>query len=175
MKKLWFLLSCVFLLIIDAMLKYYTVHHIGKMGVLTPFFPYGGIPVFYDFFGISFSLNYVANKGSAFGLFSAYSAFLFYIRVLIVMALAVYLVFYGRKKNVFFPLTLILTGAVGNIIDTILYGHVVDMFHFNFFGYSYPVFNVADSLICIAIFWMFLLNIAKKPKVESDNRDNSGR
>jgi signal peptidase II len=162
MKKFWFCIICLFLLALDIFTKSYTVNHIGKISWLMPFFPYGGIPVFHDFFGISFSLNYVANKGSALGFFAAYSSFLFYLRVGIVIAIIIYLATIGKKKPFFLPLMLLVTGAIGNIIDTIIYGHVVDMFHFTFFGYSYPVFNIADSLICIAIAWMLIWSLTHK-------------
>jgi len=175
MKKTWFLFLCLIFLLGDVFMKYYTVNYIDKMSWAYPFFPYGGIGIFNDFFGINFSLNYVANKGSAFGLFSAYSSFLFYLRIAIVVILTLYLVTYGRKKKVFFPLMLILTGAIGNIFDTFIYGHVVDMFHFTFFEYSYPVFNIADSLICIAIIWLLLFSSEKKTKEKDESRNSSDR
>ena len=50
-------------------------------------------------------------------------------------------------------MTLILAGAISNVIDTFVYGHVVDMIHFTFWGYDYAVFNLADSAVCLGVFW----------------------
>ena len=70
--------------------------------------------------------------------------------------------FFGKVKERRIPLALILTGAVGNLFDFFLYGHVIDMFHLNFWGYSYPVFNFSDLLITSGIAWLLLC----KKKVE---------
>ena len=50
-------------------------------------------------------------------------------------------------------------GALCNILDYFFYGHVIDMLHFVFWGYDYPVFNVADSFICIGVFWLFFASL----------------
>ena len=46
-------------------------------------------------------------------------------------------------------LALILGGALGNVIDRVVYGHVVDFLDFHLNGYHWPAFNVADCGICI--------------------------
>ena len=60
------------------------------------------------------------------------------------------------------PLTCIAAGALGNILDFFLYGHVIDMFYLIFYKYSYPIFNVADSAIFLSV--MYLLFTSKKIK-----------
>ncbi len=163
-KKLLFLF--VFLLLIDFASKYWTIQNIPTMSWLHPYFPYGGIGIF-RFGGIDFSLNYIQNTGAAWGLFSRYPQLLVAARVIIVAALFVYLLFYNHDKKKILPLFLIITGAVGNIISYLLYGFVIDMFHFNFWGYSFPVFNVADMMISIGILWFLLLGISWKKKKKS--------
>lgn len=53
-------------------------------------------------------------------------------------------------------LTFILGGALGNVWDRILYQHVVDFLHFHIANWSWPIFNVADSAVCIGAFILFL-------------------
>ncbi|MEX2304584.1 MAG: signal peptidase II [Waddliaceae bacterium] len=125
------------------------------------------IPIISNLFGVSFSLTYAINYGAAWGLFSNYQTPLFILRIVFILGMACYFFLGKTKKSWSIPLTLILAGAVGNVIDTFLYGHVVDMFHFSFFGYNYPVFNIADSAITIGICWILLFTSNKERDVAS--------
>lgn len=157
MKK-WIklVLLSVILLLIDMAIKWYVYSNIPKMSWLYPLYPYGGIGVFKDILGIGFSINYVQNPGAAWGVFSSYSDYLFYFRIIIILLLIIYLIFSKPPLKKAVGLCLIVTGAIGNIIDHIHYGFVVDMFYFTFGSYSFPVFNVADSLITIGIGFILL-------------------
>lgn len=110
-------------------------------------YPYGGMGIFHDFFGINFSIVHATNTGAAWGLFAGFQEYLLYFRIFFVAMLFIYVLFFNKQFSHHLPLFLIITGAVGNIIDYFIYGHVVDLFYFNFWGYSYPVFNVADAAI----------------------------
>lgn len=116
-----------------------------------------GFVVFQDFLGIDFNIVHSTNRGAAWSILSNYQLPLLVFRIVLVSVLFVYLFFFNKKQKYVTPLTLIAFGAVGNIIDYFLYGHVIDMFHFVFWGYSYPVFNIADAVIFIGIFWILLL------------------
>lgn len=145
----------LFLLGLDIVTKILTVHYIPPIEMGS--YPFGGIGIF-SLGGITFSLNYVVNTGAAWGLFAGYSGLLFALRVLIIAGLF----FFVPKK---FPIWLVLTGAIGNVIDYCVYGHVIDFLHFTFWGYSFPLFNVADSCITIgALFLLFFYQRKRQPE-----------
>lgn len=161
LKKLLFLGIFVGLLALDAFFKSYVFKNFPKMGVLHPFYPYGGIGVFQDFFGVSFSIVAVANKGAAWGILADSPDFLWWLRFFIILFLVFYLGFRKIAWQRFLALGLVLTGAIGNLLDRFFYGSVIDMFYFQFGSYSYPVFNLSDVYITLGIIW-FLLSSLKE-------------
>lgn len=136
------------------------------MMVSDRFYPFGGVPVF-DAGFLSFSLNYVVNTGAAWGIFQGYPALLFSVRALIILALFAYLLFFQKEKRGRIALWLIGIGALGNAIDFALYGHVIDLFHFTFWGKSFPVFNFADSYITLGVFALLIFNRKQTLKDET--------
>jgi signal peptidase II len=109
-------------------------------------YPFGGVPLF-DAGGVTASFNLVVNSGAAWGVLQGQALGLFLLRVGLVAAVAGYGVW---KKRLFrWPIWAIGIGALGNGLDYLLYGAVVDFIHFQFFGASFPLFNVADSLISL--------------------------
>ncbi len=129
--------------------------------------PYG-IPIFKNWYGIDFSLEYVMNKGAAWGFFSSMQLVLLWGRCAIILALFSYLflVKFAFLRNL--SLVAILSGAIGNVLDFFVYGHVVDMFYFRFWGYSFPVFNIADaSIFCGVLLLFFAQRTPKGKKAES--------
>lgn len=155
-KRRYLIAIAVGLLIffIDFFSKKYVYNHI-PMGY-SPIYPYGGIGVFKDFFGIDFSINHAMNKGAAWGTFSDFQLYLLIMRIILIIGMLVYIVFFNTRKNWIIPFAMIIAGALGNVLDYFIYGHVIDMFHFIFWGYDYPVFNVADSAIFIGISWLLI-------------------
>ena len=153
-------LALLLLLALDITAK------MGAMAWIPPIgrggYPFGGVGIFSDFLGISFSLNYVVNTGAACGLFPGYPGLLFGLRLAIILGLILYLLLFKRAASGTFPLWLVVTGAIGNAFDFILYGHVIDFFHFNFWGHSFPVFNFADSYISIGVAFLLLFEAFKK-------------
>ncbi len=107
-----------------------------------------------------FSLTHVLNTGTVFGLFRNASLFFIVFSLAVVVFLAVkHSSFSQRLQPV---LGLVLGGAFGNLFDRFLYGAVVDFLDFGF----WPSFNIADSAISIAVFWLLLDEyVLKKRKV----------
>ena len=107
-----------------------------------------------------FRFSYVENRGAAFGIFQGKSLILGIFSV-IVGVLIGYLYFKAvpERKNWLLELSLLLifAGAAGNQIDRLTQGYVVDMFEFYWF--SFPVFNFADTLITIGavLFGLFAI------------------
>lgn len=150
MKK-W--LPLLFLLLgLDVLTKILAIQYVPPMAYGA--FPFGGMAIF-SLGGVTFSLNYIVNTGMAWGLFAGHSGLLFALRTIIILGL----LFFVPKR---WPIWLVVAGAIGNAIDYCLYGHVIDFFHFTFWGYSFPIFNIADS--CITIGALSLLLFSRKEK-----------
>ena len=101
------------------------------------------------------------NTGAAWGIFSGETFWLILVSVLMIMALFVYNHFV-KQKNVFYCISFgfIIGGAVGNLIDRIALQYVRDFIFLDFFP-TFPVFNLADSFLCVgavmmAIFVLFM-------------------
>jgi len=165
LKKIFSILGlAIFLFIADALLKAYIHYSVPVMNYASPIYPYGGIGVFKDWHGIEFSITHVINKGAAWGAFASLQQYLLYFRLVIIGGLLTYLFFVKNSSYSKLALTLIATGAIGNVIDYFVYGHVVDMFYFVFWGYSYPVFNIADAAIFSGIFMLVTSSLFQKIK-----------
>lgn len=143
----------------DILTKWLTQAYIPLMNHHYPEYPYGGIGVFKNLFGIEFSIDHLQNTGAAWGKFANYQIPLLVLRFFFIGGLLIYLFFFNKHRNREIPLILIIVGAVGNVIDYFVYGHVIDMFHFVLWGYDFPVFNVADASISIGIFWLFFISL----------------
>jgi len=98
-----------------------------------------------------FSLSYLENRGEAFGIFQNRLIFLSLITVIVILGVAYFIVKYKpTSKLLKISLSLIISGAIGNLIDRIYYKFVVDfiMLHYKDV-YFFPTFNVADTLVVI--------------------------
>jgi signal peptidase II len=107
---------------------------------------------------IDFILVY--NKGVAFSMFSFLEEYLKYIQLAMVSGILVYIYFLKRLCYAL-PTGLLLGGAFSNIYDRFIHGGVVDMVYWHC-GFNFAVFNLADVMIDIGVFWLLLLNF--KPK-----------
>lgn len=142
MKKI--LLIGIILTLIDQFIKLF----------LVSFMIYGeSIMVFKNFF----SITLVHNTGAAFSILSTSTFFL--ILVGIIALFLIYLFFIkdkeiSKKDNVLYGM--LIGGILGNLIDRIFKGYVIDYLDFNIFGYNFPVFNFADILITVSIFFIII-------------------
>jgi signal peptidase II len=132
----WLALSAL-IVAADQLTKYVAVHTLagGKAVEVTPFF----------------NLVLVYNAGAAFSFLSDAAGWQRGLFIAIAVIASVWIVFLLRKyphQRLFaLALSLVLAGAVGNVIDRIAVGAVIDFLDFHALGYHWPAFNVADSAI----------------------------
>lgn len=106
------------------------------------------IKIINDFFYIT----YVRNTGVAWSMFSSKTILVLLVSSFIILGIILY-IYNNRPKNMFEKLaySMILGGAIGNFVDRIIYGYVIDFIDIKIFGYDYPIFNLADSFIVIGV------------------------
>jgi len=137
--KLYFLSLSIFIILIDQYTKYLMFYNYKKF-------------INKDF--LLFRLDFVKNYGAAFNIFSGSRIFLSLISIIFSIIL-IYLILRKNTLNSFelFSYSFILGGTIGNGIDRILNGFVIDFINLNII--NFPVFNIAD--ISINIGFIFLL------------------
>lgn len=107
-----------------------------------------------------FQLEYLENRGAAFGMFENKKVFIVVtgILILLVVGYCYYRLPAQRKYNPLRVLSVVLgAGAVGNMIDRIWHGYVIDFFYFSLI--DFPIFNVADIYVVVSMISLILLII----------------
>jgi signal peptidase II len=144
-RKYWVLLiACLLVLVLDQYTKYEVqqklpLHH--RVEVIRGFL----------------NLTHVRNTGGAFGIFGGKRGgmgTLFFMAVsFIAIGSLLFFVWKAKEdeKNLVLSFSLVLAGAIGNLIDRLRYGEVVDFLEFYLSSFYWPSFNIADSSICIGI------------------------
>ena len=111
-----------------------------------------------------FNLTLVLNTGVSFGIFSglSYGKIIISTIVLCIILVLFYLFLKEKRFLVSFCYSIIIAGAIGNTIDRIKYGGVVDFLDFHLMGFHYPAFNIADSLVFCGAFALIFYDLFKK-------------
>ena len=131
---IWFILMAL-IVFVDQLTKYLTVFYLK---------PVDTIPLIQDVL----HLTYVENRGAAFGMLSENRWVFMTVSIVAILLLAVYLIWKKPKdKWVCLSLSFIIGGGIGNMIDRVALGYVVDMIDFRLIHFA--VFNVADSFVCV--------------------------
>lgn len=136
-----------------------------KFIITSKFSLYETKPVIKDVFAIT----YIQNTGVAWGMFKGKRIiFLILTFIALLFAFRIYYNVYNKKKYIPIRICLILliSGALGNMLDRIRLGYVVDFFSFELI--NFPVFNVADIMVVISIFLLFILLMFKYSNEEFD-------
>ena len=106
-----------------------------------------------------FELTLVHNQGAAWGLFNGKVPLLLIISIIFVIFF-VYMIEKNKiDKYEEISYGLILGGVIGNLIDRLFRGYVIDFFNFYIFGYDYPVFNIADTFIVVGVLIIIVFSI----------------
>lgn len=99
-----------------------------------------------------FNITYVRNTGAAWSILSGNVLLLIMISVLALVAIYYYLI---KDKDLnkidIVSYSMLIGGIIGNLIDRIVHGYVIDYLDFKIFNYNFPIFNIADTLIVISI------------------------
>lgn len=104
-----------------------------------------------------FYLTYTNNKGAAFSILTGRRILLILVALIVIGVL----IYYVRKNKIErkvnkIALSLVIGGSIGNLIDRILRGAVVDFIDIKIFGYNFPIFNLADTFIVIGVFLLII-------------------
>jgi signal peptidase II len=149
------LIIAVITFVIDQVTKHYIVDHLFRSeGVTqTPYFTRELVEIL-----PFFQLRLIWNAGISFSLFNSGEATTIAILVVFQLAIVGVLLWWLRQaetRMIGVGIGFIVGGALGNIVDRINYGAVVDFLDFHLVGYHFPTFNVADSCITIGVvFWL---------------------
>lgn len=122
---------------------------------------YESIPIIDRFFAITSH----RNKGAAWGILQDQMVFFYIITVIVVIGIIYFMQKHARDSMlVAIALSLILGGAIGNFIDRLFRKEVVDFLDFIIFTYDFPIFNVADSSLCVGVFLFLIATIIDERK-----------
>lgn len=158
MKKLFNkpVIYIITILIADQLTKYLVRKnfYLGESLSLTPFF----------------QLTYLTNTGVAFSFFQGANSFFVFFTFFVL--LIIYL-WYRKNKNGLSPslrlsIILVVSGAMGNLIDRIIFSQITDFLDFNLGSYHWPAFNIADSCISVGGTLLFLNILKLSKKQEQD-------
>jgi len=136
------LVTTLLVLVLDQVSKFYIDQN---------FKLYQSLPVIRDFF----SITYVRSQGAAFGMLAQSSYRVpFFIAVALIAAVVIIWAIHRLRKDqrlAGISLSLIFSGAVGNLIDRVRFGEVIDFLDAHWYQHHWPAFNVADSAISIGV------------------------
>jgi signal peptidase II len=147
-------LPALLLFILDQVTKIWAVKYLVTI-----------IPVFTFLDFIKLDLELAFNQGVSWGLFSAYNLISRLSLIAVILVILIYLILYTRHKlragKIILGESLIIAGAISNLIDRLYYGAVIDFIHVSFkFNYlnnlswDFPIFNLADMGIFIGVCYM---------------------
>ena len=147
----------IFTLLLDILTKQIVIHTMLEEQ---------SIPIIKNFF----HLTYAKNTGVAFSFLEGKVPFIILMTLIIIIFILKYLKEQIPTRIETICYGLILGGALGNLLDRLLYGYVIDFFDFRIFSYHFPIFNIADSCIVVGIF-LLLIKSLKEDKKNEPNKN----
>lgn len=155
------LILAVLIAVIDQVIKYLVVEYLEPVGKLE------AIPNLLD-------LVYVENSGVAFGMFSDMRWIFVAVTGVVIIAFIFMLLKIGKESKLFsISAALIIGGGIGNLIDRVFLGYVVDYLQLSFFS---PVCNFADycitaGTVLLVVYLLFYSDLSKENKIKENNAD----
>jgi signal peptidase II len=154
------------ILVIDQLTKYLTIEHLGlyESYEILPFF----------------NFTYARNYGAAFSFLGDASGWQKYLFTCIAVVVSGYLLYSMKQMSVTFrwinsAYALILSGAIGNVIDRLIFGFVIDFIDVDLGFYRWPIFNIADSAIFIGAVMIIIDSLfwaQKREQLKEKSDDN---
>lgn len=118
-----------------------------------------------------FSITKVYNYGASWNILSGYRLLLIIVTIIVLIVLVCYEKKFKINNRNILAFSLVYSGIIGNLLDRIFNGYVIDFLDFKILGYDYPVFNFADIWIVCGIILIFVA-IMKKEDID-EVRSNS--
>ena len=157
---IFWIITALAAIIIDQLTKYLAVVFLK---------PIGYFPLWQDVL----HLTYVENRGAAFGILENHRWVFMSISIVAIIGMIIFTFIYCGKKSRLFNISMgmIIAGGIGNMIDRIANGFVVDFIDFTLIDFA--VFNGADSCVCVgaALLFIYILFIEGKGKNEKNSPD----
>ncbi|HIP76696.1 MAG TPA: lipoprotein signal peptidase [Psychromonas hadalis] len=161
----WILLSLI-MLVVDQLTKYWTVEALN-------------LHESYEVLSF-FHFTYARNYGAAFSFLGDAGGWQKYLFTAIAFSVSAFLI-YSLKKNSLtktwenIAFSLVLSGAIGNVIDRLMFGYVVDFLDFDLGFYRWPTFNVADIVIFIGAAMIILDSLFSKEDEAGENDETNSK
>ncbi len=160
LKVVWLAVISVICIVLDQLTKYFCVKNIALGDSVTV------IPGVLDF-------TYIQNRGAAFGSLTGARWVFMIASVVMIVIITCYII--SSRNTMSYPavitLSLIVGGGVGNMIDRIALGYVVDFIDVKFLPFWKWIFNIADSFVCVGAFLLVIIFIVEEIKVKKE-KDN---
>lgn len=134
-----YLVTIVLLIIVDQAVKFTVVQNIALNQV-------------HSFIPGLLSLTNLRNDGAAWSILQGQQWFFTIISIVALVVLGYFLWRFRHQRMYAFSISLILAGTIGNFVDRLRLGYVVDMFQLNFI--NFPIFNIADMCLTIGVIWL---------------------
>jgi signal peptidase II len=146
-KKIGLALIVILLIALDQSSKYWIVHHLQRYQSW-PLLPW-------------LNITHTINHGIAFSFFAHSTPWvqssITLLNTMIIFYLAYTIIFTHAPIRFMRSYGLLFSGAVGNLIDRLTHGYVIDFIDFHWHQWHFATFNLADSMICIAVFYLIVL------------------
>ncbi len=146
------------------------IDQLSKLLAVKLLAPVGSVPIWSGVL----HLTYVENKGAAFGMLADHRWVFMTVSSIAIIGIALYL-YSGRSTGKLFTsaLMLIVSGGIGNMIDRLALGYVVDFIDFALIDFA--VFNIADSFVCVGagiLILSLVLDIVSETKLAKASKDS---
>lgn len=105
-------------------------------------------------------LTNLRNSGAAWSIFEGQQAFFTIITIIAIIVIGYFIWEYRKNIPMLIGLSLIMAGTIGNFIDRLRQGYVVDMFETTFI--NFPIFNIADMCLTIGVIWLIICILKEK-------------